>query len=261
MLKRIQGLASVGVAAALGAWVWGGAICSAYPQAHGPFEPGAGPSRVQLRKCILIHEQQGGVGARFTMGTKGYALAKEPSAPLVRLEKAGEVWAIDVLDPKGTPLLERPTTNDMPGFLAGVFGADLNRDGKADFVVNIGSGGCGLAAAGSMTTFLLSEGMKYRATNFYSYHFGPEDLVTFKAKGPSYFIWNNVANAGEELNADDRRHNFWVYQLFRIEGGRFVQASAEQAGFPKWIWYSFKENHRETDLITPDQKKRYLPRP
>ena len=58
-----------------------------------------------------------------------------------------------------------------------VFSCDLNHDGKLDFIVNIWSGGCGLAAEGSEVTFLLSCKDGYRATSFYLYDFGAEDFI------------------------------------------------------------------------------------
>jgi len=80
----------------------------------------------------------------------------------------------------------------MPTHSIRVFTADLNQDGEPDFIIDIWSGGCGLAAEGSTKTFFLSDKGKYNATNFYSFDFGPEDIVRLKPGGPFYFVHNDV---------------------------------------------------------------------
>jgi hypothetical protein len=134
----------------------------------------------------------------------------------------------------------------------------LNGDGQPDYIVNVWSGGCGLAAEGSEVTFLLSGKDGYRAASFYLYAFGNKDLVRFKAHGPVYFIFNDLIGSDGEKTRDGREHNFWVYDLNRIDGNRFVPANADQPGFPKWVWFTNKANHTETTQLSQEQKNRLL---
>jgi hypothetical protein len=164
------------------------------------------------------------------------------------------MWQVTVRDKKGISL-SKPVTNDMPTHCIRVSTADLNQDGETDFIVNIWSGGCGLAGEGSTTTFLLSDKGKYKATNFYSYGFGSEDIVRLKPDGPLYFIHNDLIANGNEKTRDGRDHNFWVYTLYKFSGNQMVEANKDDPRFPKWVWYSFKDNHQETDLLNADQKK------
>ncbi len=115
-----------------------------------------------------------------------------------------------------------------------------------------------MAFTGSTKTFLLSDKGKYKETNFYSYSFGPEDIVRLKPDGPFYFIHNDLIGNGDEKTRDGRDHNFWVYQLYKFSGSQMITANEDDTRFPKWVWYSFKDNHKETDLLNADQKKRIL---
>ena len=103
-------------------------------------------------------------------------------------------------------------------------------------------------------TFLLSLKDGYRATSFYLYDSGAEDLVQFETGDPVYLIVNDLVSNDGQKTSDGRDHNFWVYSLRRIDGTEFIQADADQSGFPKWVWYSYVENHSETALLTPEQK-------
>lgn len=134
----------------------------------------------------------------------------------------------------------------------------MNGDGKPDFIVNVWSGGCGLAAEGSEVTFLLSGQDGYRAASFYLYDFGKQDLVRFKAGGPVYFIFNDLIGSGGEKTRDGRVHNFWVYTLNRIEASRFIPANSDQPGFSKWVWFTNKANHEETTQLSQEQINRLL---
>lgn len=87
------------------------------------------------------------------------------------------------------------------------------------------------------------------------YAFGNHDLVRFKSRGPVYFISNDLIGSDGERTRDGREHNFWVYDLHRIDGNRFVLANTDQPGFPKWVWFTNKANHAETTQLSHEQKK------
>jgi hypothetical protein len=145
-------------------------------------------------------------------------------------------WVIDLREAHGKNLMPTPFTNSMMTSQLEVYSCDLNGDNQHDFIVNVWSGGCGLAADGSEVTFLLSGKDGYRATSFYLYAFGNEDLVRFNAHGPVYFIFNDLIGNDGEKTRDGRNHNFWVYNLNRIDGNRFVSADGDQSGFPRPAW-------------------------
>ncbi len=231
-----------------------------YPANYGPFQPGHEPAAIQLHKCELAREVKSPAD-EIAGAIQEYRLpAAESGQRQITLVLHGTTngWAINLHDAQGQNLMPVSFTNSMTSSQMEVSGCDLNGDGQPDFIVNIWSGGCGLAADGSEVTFLLSSKDGYRAASFYLYAFGNEDLVRFKPQGPVYFLFNDLIGSDGEKTRDGREHNFWVYKLKRIDGVRIVPADADQPGFPKWVWFTNKDNHEETTQLTQEQKKRLL---
>jgi hypothetical protein len=235
-----------------------GSTVHGYPAAYGPFERGEFPSQVAVSECVMLSS-----GEQMPPPQKSlsFAISTNSGTPVVHLQRVGNdmdlSWIITVTGKDGKRL-GKSAINDMPSDYVSTYSADLNQDGIPDFMVNIWSGGCGLAAEGSTTTFLLSEGVQYICTNFYSYDFEPRDIVQFKPKGPIYYIQTDVLGSKAEETKDGRDHNFWVHQIYRFSGSQMVEANKDDARFPKWVWYSNKDNHMETDLLSTFQKERLL---
>lgn len=231
----------------------------AYPKEHGPFAAGEFPIAVKFIDCVVVKREEITTRNEAWPRVLFFAQSKKEGELIVKVEPSVQTngWNITVLDGKGLAI-SGSATNDTSGDVLNVWSADLNKDSKPDFVVYFGSTGCGLAAEGTTHTFLLSSGTQYVATNFYSFYFGMEDVVKFKKGGPCYFIYNDVIGNSDEKTRDGRDHNFWVYQLYRFEGSKMVLANEDDSRFPKWVWYTFKENHRETDQLTKEQKQRLL---
>jgi len=236
----------------------------AYPASYRPFPAGHEPAAIPLEKCRLVREVKSPDGNEFQNPDGAIQEYRLPAAGLgpepLSLELRGTTngWAIGLRDNHGKNLLPVPITNSMTTSQVEVYSYDLNGDGLPDFIVNVWSGGCGLAADGSEVTFLLSEKGGYRATSFYLYDFGKQDLVRFKSHGPVYFVFNDLIGSGSEKTRDGREHNFWVFNLHRIDGSQFIAADADQPGFPKWIWFKNQATHEETTQLSQDQKNRLL---
>ena len=231
-----------------------------YPGRHGPFRAGREPASPPLFKCRLIAEQTP-AGDNIDGALRRYrpaAVGKVQAQTTLVLLGTTNGWIISLIGAGGRNLLPTTVTNSMTRCEMQVFSCDLNKDGLPDFIVNVWSGGVGLAFLRTEVTFLLSSKEGYRAASFYLYEFGKEDLVQFRAGGPVYFILNDLLGSDGEKTLDGRSHNFWVYQLYRIDGTRFVPAAADQPGFPKWVWYTDRDNHKETTQLTSEQKDRLL---
>lgn len=228
---------------------------------YGPFQKGESPPSVPLTECILLKSQYKAGDTVDDPSVLYFVVPHDSKKRTLKLEQPNGTNSyesrITVLDSKGRPL-SPPATNEMLRYVNSVKCADLNQDGQTDFIVNLWSGGCGLGAEGSTTTFLMSSGTRYVATNFYSFGFGPEDILQLKKGGSCYFIHNAFIQNWDEKTKDGRDHSFWVYQLYRFKGSEMVKANGDDPRFPKWVWYTIKENHRETDQLTTKQKKRLL---
>ena len=232
----------------------------AYPASYGPFPPEHEPTAVTLDKCELVREVKS-PAADHAGAVREYRLPASSQGPqpiTLALHGTTNGWKINLRDAQDSSLMPVTFTNRMTSYEIEVFCCDLNGDQQPDFIVNIGSGGCGLAAVLSEVTFLLSAKEGYRATSFSQYSFGKEDLVRFQKNGPAYFISNDLISNDGEKTRDGRDHYFWVYQLHRLAGDRFVPADAEQAGFPKWVWFTNRDNHDETTQLSQEQKYRLL---
>ena len=231
-----------------------------YPQGHGPFPAGRKPAAIPRKECELLREESpqseaiGGAVRDYRLQAAG----KDQKKITLTLRGATNGWAIDIRDAQGKSLMLVPATNSMTSSQMEVFSCELNKDGLPDFIVNVWSGGVGLAFDSSEVTFLLSSKDGYRATSFYLYSFGKEDLVQFKVHGSVYFIFNDLIGSDREKTRDGRVHNFWVYELYRIDGNRFIPADADQPGFPKWVWFTNKDSHDETTQLTQEQKTKLL---
>jgi hypothetical protein len=235
-----------------------------YPAKYGPFQPGQEPAAIVLDKCGLVREVKPPTTNEFQNpagAVREYLLqAGGQGQPQFTLALRGTAngWVINLRDAQGRNLMPAPFTNRMTSSQMEVFSCDLNGDSQPDFIVNVWSGGCGLAAEGSEVTFLLSGKDGYRAASFYLYAFGNQDLVRFKAQGPVYFIFNDLIGSSGEKTRDGREHNFWVYELNRIDGNRIIPADANQPGFPKWVWFTNHDNHTETTQLSQVQKTSLL---
>jgi len=154
---------------------------------------------------------------------------------------------------------KHPVSVDIEGSIGRVvkvyaFEANLNGDGTNDYIIRTGTGGCGLAAYFSFMTFVLSSKTGYVAHCIFGYCDDPENLVDMDNDGKPEYI-HTILVPGEP-GADGRSHNYWVHNLISFSGTNIVSANSKDIRFPKWVWYTFKDNHKDTKQLTGEQKKR-----
>ena len=111
-----------------------------YPRDHGPFQKGEAPPSVPLTECILVKTQYLAGDMADYPSVLYFVAPNDPKRTTLKLERLIGTnsceWRITVLDGKGRPI-SAPATNDMPSYIASVKSADLNQDGRTDFLVNI----------------------------------------------------------------------------------------------------------------------------
>jgi len=128
----------------------------------------------------------------------------------------------------------------------------LNEDNITDFVLLTNSGGCGLGGQRYFRLFIFSVGKKYQAYSLGTYNAGSEDFIDLNKDGRVEMIHTAFVDA--EAGNDGRAHNYWVFHLLRFTGAKAISADHLRPGFPCWILYTFKDNHRPTDQLTNRQK-------
>jgi len=131
-----------------------------------------------------------------------------------------------------------------------LYAADLNEDGKKDFIVCAWWGGCGLAAFGCDVFFFLSSPRGYWKTRFKVYCFEKEDILRVNNK--NYFLLTTFQSWSTENG-----HNYWLNRIYSFgKDGRMYEADAEIGSpFPSYIQYLERETHEQAKL-SEDSKKR-----
>ena len=124
---------------------------------------------------------------------------------------------------------------------------DLNGDTYPDYVFVKYSGGNGIAWGHADVALVLSEGdSDFSVQLVETYVPEPKDFITLN--GQTAFIHASFQYG--DLCTDGKYHNFWVYQPYAIDGNQLVSADHLSPDFPRVVFYSFKPNHKETNLLT-----------
>lgn len=138
--------------------------------------------------------------------------------------------------------------NEAPEVSAGL----LNEDTTTDFVLLTNAGGSGRGGQRFFRLFMLSVSNTYQAYGLWTYNAGREDFVDLNKDCRAEMI--HTAFVPAEAGKDGRAHNCWVFHLLRFTETKAIPADHLRSGFPYWIFYIFKENHRPTDQLTDRQK-------
>lgn len=237
-----------------------GSGAQAYSRQHAPFAPGEAPVWGTLPSCIEIGSRPTEAERELHGDVRVHAVPDAPVAPVLHMHDHGITrnWDITIKN-RNNEILSTPITLHSSPLPPEVFHADFNQDGAVDFLVAGGNMGNGLAASITYTAFFLSKDERYSSVYFQGYDFSSKDVIRMKKNGPWYYIYCDLVSSYGEKTRDGNLHNFWVYQLFRFEGARMVE-TVDVAPFPKWVWYTENENHKETRQLNTDQKKRILDR-
>ncbi len=132
--------------------------------------------------------------------------------------------------------------------------ADINRDKRPDYIIEVFSGGNGIPP--SDVVFAVSSGAEYAITVFRSYASSKEDFVDLLGDGQFQYIQSMFVFGSEDIKGKDgRSHNYWVYNIYSLDGSTFTMRNAMRSGFPKWIMYAGRVNHRPTEQLTEEQKQ------
>jgi hypothetical protein len=238
---------------------------SAYAVGHGPFEEGEAPPAFALIDCVatnLTHGDRDGFPC-----SASYMVPDSPPGEL-RIElcyQSEEGGMLKAIDASGRPVAEIELSGCpharslLPNGTARVQSGDFNGDGKKDFVATVWLGGCGLATGYHDQIFVLSRETGYVARRLVALFPSAADFVDVNQDGVLDLVHTTFVY-GKEKSPDGKLHNYWVYNLLTVEGDRLVLANELDDRFRKWVYYSFKDNHKETEMLTQAQKDRHWER-
>jgi hypothetical protein len=218
---------------------------SAYNLSHGPFPDEDGVKKIRIVEMAKTNEHLDTGKVMFSR----FTVPNEPATQLMVFSK-DEVLEIELVN--GSNTLFPRTSFSHFSFEAGISAesADLNGDGKRDFLTYSYSGGCGLAAGYCDIAFLLSGRDGYRLTTVTTLWPNPGNFLVLGGK-PCFI---HTYFSGVEECKDGKSHNFWTYNILVIDGATMRLGNSLVPGFPKTVFYSFKPNHKETTLLTAKQK-------
>ncbi len=84
------------------------------------------------------------------------------------------------------------------------------------------------------------------------------DFLDANDDGSFQFLNMSFVSTQPLRGKDGLSHNYWIYNVFKVQGSDFLLDNSVLGGFPKWILYTFQANHTETDQLTESQKRQLL---
>jgi hypothetical protein len=145
-------------------------------------------------------------------------------------------------------IIPREITGVM-GDLQIVAAADLNGDNRPDLVLVLNSTGNGLGGSYSSVIVLLSSTTSYNAAYFRSLFF---DLSKFEILEGQHVGVLQATLMGASEGLDGKAHHYVVHRRLLVTRDSLPVDSKFE---PKWIMYSFRPNHTETEQISAQQKR------
>jgi hypothetical protein len=218
-----------------------------YRPEYGPFVPGQGPSQFLLSECPVLEEQ----GPAVVVGRRVMSYGRERTAG-ARLHAIAVDFRqgieVDVVDVRGRPLAGPSWVSERPVMSRPIstWCGDLNGDGLVDFAMPLASHGNGLGGEFHDLVVVLSSRATYRIWVVATMTPGAEDFLALPDRGHCAIV--KTTYVSNEEQAESRRHSYWVYNLIAVRGDELVVANALYVGFPKWIWFTGRPNHKPTRL-------------
>lgn len=128
--------------------------------------------------------------------------------------------------------------------------ADLNRDGKPDFVVTLWHHGNGLGAEFYSRLTVLSSSTGYRFWVLPTMTPSKEDFISYGESEPIVMVTTDFEQTGG--------HAYYAYSLWTFKDGVIEPADYVDPRFPKWVLRTYKDNHKPSALVTAEQKQSLL---
>ena len=186
------------------------------------------------------------------MLTRAKAVAIDQKTELI-LTRNENGFVGRVLSGKKTLMQPKHCTKFTPFFENMHYCGLINDDEKIDFMLHFYCGGNGINADLNEVCLLLSNQDGYEATSMVTYGGGPGNHY-IKIQERPHFIIKSFGGIAECL--DGKTHNFWTYNLLEIKGDALYLANQNHNNFPRTIWFVYEPKHRETNLLSSEDKTR-----
>jgi hypothetical protein len=229
---------------------------------YSPFPPAARPKQFPVRELAELRHIVGPEGSELHLAEKDRT--RESRNPILRItwprgKNGDEGIALSILtwDQKrdAGPFHVSSNTVTPSGY-----SGDLNRDGVIDYVLTIFAGAVGAIGGGvADVVFVISDaGRAYGVFMTTTLYPSTNDFVDLRGDGRFEFVQTGFVTTEPIRGKDGRSHNYWLYRLLKLEGSSLVLEDSVNDGFPKWILYTFRANHTDTDQLSEAQKRELL---
>jgi hypothetical protein len=127
--------------------------------------------------------------------------------------------------------------------------ADLNGDGKQDYVIQIRTVASGLGIYKDFIMIAISSGNSYEVETVDNWDSDSvlKDFVDLKKNGHWQFIHTSFTYTEDKRG--NSRHSHWVYNILELRGTKLVLVNHLYPMYPKWVWYTNRPNHRASPFV------------
>ncbi len=221
-------------------------LAFAYTEDHPPYSFKEGtPAKFELKSLLKKKND-------------GYEYLSKDKQLVVKLKESSEEPSFLIQDGRVRLMkLEGPVDMKEEGwesetFPSSVYQADLDKNGMEDLIVlssqyrPSGLGG----HFGAVDIFLKKAPDSYKHIHYEGFDVGSEDFIDLNHDGKTELIMESFYEGS--------KHNYFAYSVYEIKNGRLVNANSKYKGFPKFIWYTEKDNDAQTTNLTHEEQSKHI---
>lgn len=170
---------------------------------------------------------------------------KSPDGKIyVQLSEENDKFSFIIKDGKTTVTSMKERSTPVPQV---VWWADLDGNGFKDFIV------FGWYEANGLAFY------HYQVDLFMKEREGVYNKISYDSQGPGMEDFVDLNNDGKhEIIITDIRsiegHTYFTYNVYELKDYQLVNVDAKYRGFPKFIWYTFKPNDKDTTRLTKEER-------
>lgn len=175
---------------------------------------------------------------------------KSPDGNIVirLIEKDSETFDFEIKE--GVIVVTKQNIRDTP-FPYEVYREDLDGNNLKDFIVFSSYRMNGFSSWGLRAEiFLKKEEGGYQHIAYDGAGIGIEDFVDFNKDGKYEVLITGVYSGSE--------HTYYSYNVYEFKDYMLVNADSKQKGFPKFIWFTYKPNDKNTTHLTNEEKQKHI---
>jgi len=141
--------------------------------------------------------------------------------------------------------------NGVPPIPQEVYQVDLDGNGQKDFIVLSWDMGIGLGASeGTVDIYLKEKKGKYHLISFETMEWGLEDFIDLNKDGKTEVIMTSFYGGKD--------HNYFTYDVYEFKNYKLVNADKKYKGFPKFVWYTNKNNDKDTIQLSARERQKHV---